>query len=125
LVAAAVLYGVRAERQRAAARATDPEHPSPSAAHAPFAANVIPATDPVATDPRPVATNPQPVATDPPVASAPRSAATDPIAPHPTAPPRGPPRTPTSPRTAPSCDPPFTVDATGVKIPKRECLSPR
>jgi eukaryotic-like serine/threonine-protein kinase len=42
------------------------------------------------------------------------------------APPRpGPPRARTTARPPGTCDPPFTVDATGVKIPKRECLTPR
>jgi serine/threonine-protein kinase len=31
----------------------------------------------------------------------------------------------TAPRGTASCDPPFTIDATGVKIPKRECLGGR
>ncbi len=94
--------------------ATATEAPTPSAASTPApadsAAAVIPQPDPSTSAPAP---GPAVAPTTPP-AVAPAAAPTTPAPPHVRAPSKAPPKI--------NCNPPFTTDSQGIRIPKRECF---
>lgn len=92
-----------------------PSAPTPQSPSAPTTPSAVAPTTPSAS----ASTPPSAVAPPPPLAEPAPGAA-------PEASPPPPPRAPRAPRPKPSrpaCDPPYTVDAHGVRVPKRECFA--